>query len=160
MPRRWSVLAAILALACGGPAQRRYEDELEATPAPAVHVVHGERLVELMRGLERLRRERLPKEMNVEAELEVRSERVAEVALALAASARRIPDSADVSGLDVDERRRFRELTEELGARSERLAEQARRRPVGNLEEAVASVEETCNLCHVRFRVGGLHRAR
>ena len=149
-------LAGALALACGGPAQLRYEEELARTPAPAAHAVHSERLAELMRGLERLRSERLPPAMDAEMEREARAQLVAGVAVAMAASAAGIPDAADVAALDAHEREEFRSRAENLQRRSERLARRARQRPPPDLGDAVAAVDATCDGCHRRFLIGGL----
>lgn len=151
-----AALVGVVMLACSGPAQRRYEEQLAETPAPAEHKIHGERLAELMRGLARLRTERLPPAMEVETQREVRAQRLAEVALALAGSARKIPAASDASELDADQRREFRLLADQLRSRSERLAELARQRPTPDLEPQLASVDATCDACHERFRAGGL----
>ena len=79
------------AAGCGAPGRVRYEESLARTPEPAIHAVHSERLLELMRGLERLRDERLPQAMDVEAAETRRAEGIAEVAHAMMASARLIP---------------------------------------------------------------------
>lgn len=156
MSRRWRALSLAVAfgLACGGPAQRRYEEDLEATPEAAAHRVHGERLADLMRGLERLRAERLPRAMDVELEVEARAERVAQVAEALERSAQAIPAAAGAWAVSAEERGAFDALADELRARAQDLAAQARRRPPGDLEGRVAAVESTCDDCHARFRAG------
>jgi len=156
---RWLALLASLALACGGPLQQRYEEELAETPAPAAHAVHGMRLAELMRGLERLRSERLPQAMDVETERESRAQLVSEVALAMADSAERIPEATEVATLDPDRRREFLERAEALRRGALALAQRAGRRPPVSLDADVAALEATCQGCHQRFRadaVGGL----
>ena len=118
--------------------------------------MHGERLRELMRGLERLRTERLPTPLDPDVETEARGEQVAAVALAMAESAARIREAADTRGLDAEERRAFQALADELEGALLRLAAQARLEPPGDLEPSREAVEASCQACHGRFRIGGL----
>ncbi len=118
--------------------------------------MHGERLRELMRGLERLRTERLPTALDPDVETEARGEQVAAVALAMADSAARIPEAADTRGLDAEEQRAYAALADALEEALRRLADQARLEPPGDLEPSRAAVEATCRGCHGRFRIGGL----
>lgn len=146
-------LAAARLLGCGAPAQVRYEESLERTPPPAAHAVHGERLDELMRGLERLRSERLPQAMDVREAGNRRADQIATVARAMAASAARIAEAADQGSLDESQRREFAALAEELAQRSRRLADDAPRLEPDALRARLAGIEATCDACHRRFRI-------
>jgi cytochrome c5 len=137
---------------CRGPAQVRYEEQLDRTPAPAAHAVHSERLAELMRSLDRLRDERLPQAMEVGVERRRRAEALREVALGMARSAARIPDAAPAA-LDAPERAEFDALASELEQRAQGVADAAPRDPTAALEERVRALEATCDRCHARFRV-------
>lgn len=159
MPRRLGALAALAALlagapGCGAPAQVRYEEELERTPAPAEHAVHGERLAELMRSLERLRGERLPQALAVGVERERRAEAVSEVALEMARSAARIPEVAPPPA-DAAQRAEFLASAALLERRARELAEAAAQRPPPPLDARFRALEATCADCHARFRGAG-----
>jgi cytochrome c556 len=149
------LLAAWLgASGCAAPAQWRYEEALAETPAAAEHAVHETRLQELMRDLDRLRRERLPKAFDVR-ELESRQAReVATVARAMAASAARIA-SVEPAGLDDREQRQFRELAAHLQQQTARLADDALWLSADQLRARLAEVDATCGRCHGRFRISG-----
>ncbi len=140
------------AIGCHGPAQVRYEEQLERTPAPAAHAVHSDRLAELMRALDRLRDERLPQAMEVGLERERRAEAVRAVALDLARSADRIPDAAPAK-LDAAERAEFDSLAHALERRALDVADAAPRASARALEDRVRALEESCDRCHARFRV-------
>jgi hypothetical protein len=146
------LVASAAAPGCRGPAQVRYEEALEQAPAPAAHAVHGERLVDVMRALERLRDERLPAAFDVEAERERRGRRVSEVALAMAAAAERIPPAAAERPLDPAERAEFLRLADGLARRARHLAEAAPRLEPQELRGAIEGIEQTCSACHGRFR--------
>ncbi len=137
---------------CRGPAQVRYEQQLERTPEPAAHAVHGERLAELMRALDRLRGERLPQAMEVGVERDRRAEAVREVALGMARSAARIADAAP-GPLDAAERAEFDALARELEQRARGVADAAPHASTAALEERLRALEATCNRCHDRFRL-------
>jgi cytochrome c556 len=137
---------------CRGPAQWRYEKDLEETPAPAAHAVHQRRLAELMRGLDGMRNERLPTVLDMEAEEARRAREVARVAGALADSAGQIPAAAP-AGLDDQERADFEALAEELGQRTQRLADEAEVLTPEQRADQIHEIDATCNRCHLRFRV-------
>lgn len=139
-------------VACA-PAQVHYERELDRAPPGAAHGVHSERLLELMHGLERLSRERLPRAMNV-AEAEAgRAAQIEAVALALADSAREIPAAARGAPLSEGERRAFDAAAAQLEEVARALGRSAGRSPE-QLEPAVRSVEDVCASCHADFRAG------
>lgn len=157
--RLWLPVPGMLlfgAAACGGPAQLRYEQRVEKTPAAAEHSVHSERLVELMRGLDRLRFERLPKAMDVEIERERQVREIEEVARSIARSAEQIPAAADRAQLDETERQEFLERADILRRKAEALGEESRRLTSEQLRAEVEAISETCDGCHARFRIGSL----
>ena len=148
----WLLLAVAVA-GCRGPAQRRYEQTLEQTPEAASHAVHSERLHELMGGLARLSRERLPQAMDVAGEREWREQQIAEVGRSLAASAASIPEASGELGLDAEEQQEFVQLALELRRRAQELAATAPELSPAALRERAAAVERACADCHARFRI-------
>jgi cytochrome c556 len=151
--RTAAVALGLLAAGCRGPAGERYRERAAAAPAPAAHAVHGERLAEIMRGMDRLWSERLPRALDVEA---ARAERVvllAEVAGAVAASAGEIAGVARGLGLDAAARGRFEAHAAALRARAERLRDDAPRLSDEGLRARAAEIESTCDGCHAQFRI-------
>lgn len=146
-------LLLLVFAACAGPAEVRYQAELERTPAAARHGVHSERLEQHMRGLERLAVERLPKALDRQEPESLRRSELVEVARALAASADRIVEAAEAVELEGEERREFLALVGELRWRTQRLADDAPRLPVDALRIRAREVQGTCHRCHDRFRV-------
>lgn len=149
-----SAVTALLTSGCGGPAQLRYEESVERTPASAVHAVHEERLRQLMRDLDRLRDERLPKAMDVEVERQRQARELERVARAMAESATRIAAAAP-PGLDPAEQREFRALALTLQRRSEALADDAQRLTPAQRRERLVEIDATCGQCHARLRIPG-----
>ncbi len=152
---RRGLLAGLLltTLGCAAPAQIRYERGLERTPAAARHARHDERLAQVMRGLERLATERLSRAMDVpEAEAGRRAE-VAEVARAMAASARDIAERAPALGLEAADEEAFRRLAGTLGRQASELADAAERLPLAALAARSSALQATCDRCHARFRI-------
>lgn len=150
----------LTAAGCGGPAQLRYEESLEITPAPAAHAVHGRRLLPLMRELDRLRTERLPKALDVAAEEERQAAEIARVARAMADSAAWIPEAIP-SSLDDRQRVEFLELAGRLQRQTARLADEAGRLTPDERRAALAEMDSTCDSCHARFGIRrGQHGAR
>lgn len=145
-------LFTLLAYGCA-PAEVSYERSLEDTPAPAAHAVHSDRLAQLMRGLELLAFERLPQAMDAEAESEQQAARVADVARALAASARQIPQALSVSDLDAQEREEFLRLKDALAREASALAEEATLLSPSALAARASTLEGSCDHCHRRFRL-------
>jgi cytochrome c556 len=140
---------------CRGPAQHRYEEELESAPESAQHAAHGRRLRELMRSLDRLVRERLPVTMDVETPQTMRVHEIASVALALAESAERIPDAARDLPLEEDERVEFVALAEVLREHAQRLGESATSSSPKEVQQQLEAIQATCGDCHQRFRLPG-----
>ena len=144
-----------LAIGCGGPAQLRYEAALEETPEPAAHAIHDERLAVLMRDLDRLRDERLPKALDMREEQDRRAREVAGVARAMADSAARIP-AALPSELDAEQQAEFRSLAASLERLCAQLAEDAPRLGVDQRRARLAEIAATCDRCHGRFDIPGV----
>jgi cytochrome c556 len=150
--RRLAGLLACGLAACAPPAQLSYEERLERTPAPAEHGVHSERLQQVMGGLERLSRERLPQAMDVREARERRVAVVVSVALAMADSAERIPAVVADVELEGEAREAFLGHAEALRRRALALAEAAPHLSMPALRAELDSVEATCQACHQRFR--------
>lgn len=153
LPISGLLLAA--ATGCGGPAQVRYRESLEAAPDPAAHAVHSRRLAELMRGFERLQHERLPRAMDVRLEEQRRAAAIAEVAQAMVESADRIADAAAESDFDDEERAEFLRLAGSLKHEALQLAERGPELGPDELRARSAAIEATCDQCHQRFRIPG-----
>lgn len=149
-----SAAALALALACTRPAQLAYEAEAAETPVAARHAVHDERIRELMAGLDRLERARLPQAMDLERERARRAEDVARTARDLAASAGALADLAPALDLDRAGREAFVGLAHALERDSLTLAEQAPALSVAAMRERAAEIRIHCDRCHARFRFG------
>jgi cytochrome c556 len=152
--RKRAAIVGLLLAACGGPAQLRYEKQLEHAPAAAAHAVHEQRLGELMASLDELRNERLPKALDVEVEQERQTREVVRVARAMADSAARIPAAAPAD-LDERERAEFLGLANTLEQRTERLIADAPRLTSEQRRTQLAEIDATCDDCHRRFRIPG-----
>jgi cytochrome c556 len=146
------------AFACSGPAQWRYEDAVERTPAPAVHAVHEERLSALMRSLDRLREERLPKALDPREEEDRQAQEIARVARSLAESAARI-DASTPDGLDTRRQAEFRALAKQLEQQCNQLAEDAPLLSAQTRRDRVGEIDATCDRCHGSFRIPGIQHA-
>lgn len=155
---RWrtlsAVAAALLGAGCGGPAAVRYEENVERTAPPAVHAIHDERLQQLMRELDRLRGERLPKALDVEVEHRRQVREIERVARAMAESAARIAAAAPVD-LSPEDRQEFLALADTLKRRSEALAADAVHLTAPQRRERLRELDVTCGTCHARVRIPG-----
>jgi cytochrome c556 len=149
----WSC-ALIAATGCAAPAQVRYEREVEQAAPESVHGVHSQRLVELMRGLERLRDARLPSAMDLAGVEAGREREIDRVSRDLAASARAIAPAVTALAMSDADRREFLGLAAELERRAEDLATAPVATPDA-VRTRVAAIEETCQACHRRFRISG-----
>jgi cytochrome c556 len=148
------IATMFLVSSCGGPAALRYEEEVDRTRGEAVHAVHEERLRQLMRKLDRLRDERLPKALDMEVELQRQGREVERVAQAMSESATKIRAAAPAR-LDADERQEFLALADELRRRSEALALESPQLTPAQRSERLAEIDVTCGRCHARFRIPG-----
>jgi len=145
-----------LALACSAPLQVQYERRLEETDAGVHHALHDERLQELMRGMDRLSGDHLPKSMDVEGERRLRAEEVSQIALALSASAAGIPEASTAAPLSRADRAEFEALALQLEERATALARAAgdlqAGEPEAQLDAQLEAISQTCEDCHTRFR--------
>lgn len=147
-------VACVLALACTRPGQLDYEAEARETPAVAQHAVHSDRVRELMAGLERLERGRLPQAMDVRLELDRRREEIARTARKLALGAAELADlAATLEGLAGD-RETFIGFARALERDSAALAEDVPTLPVSAIRERATAIRADCDRCHARFRLG------
>jgi hypothetical protein len=146
------VLLGSLLAGCQTPARRAYEEELARTPAGAHHGVHTERLLGVMRGLDRLTGERLPQDLDVESAGEVRVEELVELAEAIAASAEEIPQAAFQASLTEPERVAFHQRAALLRERALALARDARTLSPEQRAQATSQLRDVCDGCHAEFR--------
>lgn len=142
----------LVLLACAPPARVRYEERLEASTPAEAHAVHAERLAEVMRGLDRLLEERLPRAMDETWERERRVDELTAVAGAIAESARQIHGRADGRDWSHAEQRAFAGRALLLEQRADALAEDAATLSPEEIGVRVAGIREVCAGCHSRFR--------
>jgi cytochrome c556 len=145
---------ATLLIACAPSAQVRYEERVQAAPPAAIHAVHAERMAELMRGLERLSADRLPKAMDPQQEREWRVREVESAADGIADSAARIPGVAPESMRNGTDARTFRENAAVLELRARSLADEADTLTPEELRVRAEELQEACIACHRDFRPG------
>ena len=153
--RRLGILTIGLLLACSKPLQVQYEQELERASASQRHAIHDERLQQLMRGLDRLSNERLPKSMDVESERRFRAGEVAAAARALSEAASLIPQYAPTADLTPTARAEFEALADRLRREALALSGDAPDLPLDTMHDRLASINEICERCHARHRFGG-----
>jgi cytochrome c556 len=142
----------LAALACAPPARVRYEERLEAATPAEAHAVHAARLVEVMRGLDRLVEERLPRGMDETWERERRVEELSTVASAISASARQIHARAGERDRSHAEQRAFAGRALVLEQRADALAENTATLTPEEIVTRVEALREACAACHRRFR--------
>jgi cytochrome c556 len=106
-----------------------------------------------MRRLERLRDDRLPRNMDVRAEEERRAERIAKIALAMAQAADRIPDAASDVSLDPAQQAEFARLANALRQEAQKLAEAAPGLSSAEMQAQADAIDATCDQCHQQFRI-------
>jgi hypothetical protein len=147
-------LLLLVGLACGflQPAQSRYEQGLADAPPASRHPIHSQRLEQIMRGLDRLSDDRLPKEMDIEVERERRVAEVVRVSEAMASSARQILPAIEEIPLSGGERQEMRALTGDLEQRSLALAREAPELSLAEMHLALDEISKTCDICHAQFR--------
>jgi len=144
---------ALLVGGCATPAQLRYEENLGRAPESAAHAVQAQRLDELMRGLARLREDRLPRNMDVRGEEERRAERIAKIALAIAQAANRIPGAASDAELDPAQQEEFARLADALRQEAQKLADLALGLSGAEMQAQAEAIDATCDQCHQQFRI-------
>ena len=121
---RGLVAALALLLACTQPARVRYEEQLEEASPSEAHAIHAARLQHVMRSMDRLMAERLPKPMDEDWERQQRVEELAEVARAIAASASWIRQDGGSSAWSPAEQSAFSSRALELEERAGALGRQ------------------------------------
>jgi cytochrome c556 len=150
-----------LGIACAGCAAQPLATAA-ATGAPSgaasqasgadVHSVRGEELHATMQELGRVRRGRLPQELDEERAAALRSEEIAGIARALAATAAEIESTAPLATLDANDRNEFHRLASELRERAAALAADALTLRAADLTARFAEIDATCDACHRRYR--------
>ncbi len=122
------------------------------------HAERSERLASLMRRLERIADERLPRALDPLEEQETRASLVREAARQLASAAREIPEAA--AGFAPGDRRDMVALAAELEQASLELARSEPGAPLELLSQRSRRIDATCNRCHGRFGVEPLEPRR
>lgn len=155
-------LAIVLGIACVGCAAQPVATAA-ATGAPTgaasqasgadVHSVRGEELRDTMQELDRVRRGRLPQELDEQRATALRSEDVARLARALAETASEIESTAPLATLDANDRNEFHRLASALHERAAALAADASTLPAADLTARFAEIDATCDACHRLYRV-------
>jgi hypothetical protein len=140
---------------CALPAQRRYEQDLSRAPGAAQHAVHSQRVQSLMRSLDVLMHERLPQQMDLSTERATRIGEIAAVARSLAESADLLAGALAPIELSSEDRETFLALAAQMRERAALLGEADASLSTSQLREEIASIEQTCNECHARFRLAG-----
>ncbi len=148
-----SLLVAVAVLSCARSAQVRYEEALDETPPAGRHAIHDTRLRELMRGMDELAGERLPKSIDPAELREQRGEVVAEIARSVAESADQIRALGPAETLDAEARARFQGWVDALRQSALDLAEAAPTASPELLRERAATMHATCEGCHADFRI-------
>jgi cytochrome c556 len=142
----------LAAFGCAPPAQVRYEERVETAQPGSEHAVHADRLLEVMRGLDRLTGERLPRSMDVEWERERRVAELVEVANSIADSAARISGATEGGIQSAQERGEFRAHARVLEQRATTLAETAPQLSQSEIDAQIDGIRQACAACHARFR--------
>jgi cytochrome c556 len=133
---------------CSAPAQKRYEERLGSASGGEVHAIHSERLEELMRSLDTLAHDRLPKSLDLAPVRDVRLGELARVARGMAEAAAEIPRAAGdpVAGAELEDGAVvLRQQALSLAAAAD----------AGDLDAArdhARAIEDACAGCHERFR--------
>lgn len=143
----------VVGAACAGPADFRYREQVEAASGPDVHAVQSARLAELMRSLERLTGDRLPRALDLEAARAGRVYELVSVARAIAAAADSLEPLSTELGLAEADQRVFRQQANGLREAALQLAERAPTLSQERLRSEAAEVDRRCAGCHDRFRI-------
>jgi len=144
------VAAGLLAaLSCGPTGQQRYEQQLARTGAPALHAVQSNRLREIMSGLTYSLTLDPPDRMT---EPQRRAREVAEVAQAMAANVRTIPDAVKEVQLNDQDREVFLKLASKLGTEAKAISDAAEHQDYEATRQAIERMQATCNACHSLFK--------
>ena len=154
-------LAIVLGIACIGCAAQPLATAA-ATGAPSgaasqasdadVHAVRGAELHATMQQLDRVRRGRLPQELDQERTTAFHTEEFVRIARALAETASEIDSTAPLATLDANDRNEFHRLASELREQAAALAADAPTLPAADLTARFAEIDATCDACHRRYR--------
>ena len=147
------VIVMLVLASCASSPRPRYRMRLADTGPPALHAVHSERLQSIMADLHPLTMERLPQEYHAQAERYRRLDEAAEVAAAVAQTAKHIPEALPEGGFSEQERSLFVKLTKKMEAEALNLKLRAGQRSVPRMAEAMDRLAATCNACHTAFRL-------
>ncbi|MBW2315770.1 MAG: hypothetical protein JRH10_16470 [Deltaproteobacteria bacterium] len=144
------VLLALLALGVTGCSGRRAS---HAVPTGAEHAVHTERLLGVMRGLDRLTEERPAETSDLEAANEASTAELVETARAIAASAEQIPQAAwSYGSLTTPERAAFHRRAATLRELALGIARDAEHMRLEQQVQAAWDLRDACDGCHSEFR--------
>lgn len=160
--RKTNIFATSLFLLVVGACAVRQASQPELSPSLNAegerHWVHDERLRTIMADLEKQRRTSWPQEIQDEyAALSVKErtqalDQACVLAERLAESAGRIPATvANIKMPEVD-RRSFLAQAETLHDQAKRLGDASAAGDVDRMRDVLASINETCQSCHQRFR--------
>lgn len=138
--------------ACESSQRADRDPVLRAGGPPALHAVHSDRLNTLMDELSDLTLERLPQELDAEAEQRRRMGEVEELAAKLAETAEHIPEAAAAVQLAEADRDLFVRLADRLCSESSELRQHAADGDVDRAQETLHWMTATCNACHSLFR--------
>ena len=117
-----------------------------------LHSVRGAELHATMQELDRVRRGRLPQELDEGRATAFQTEEVARIARALAEPAAAIESTAPLATLDANERNEFQSLAAALRERAAALAAGAATLPAADLATRFAEIDATCDACHRLYR--------
>ncbi len=148
--------ALCLAASCEPQRQRSPDWQLADTAKPALHAIHGDRLTLAMRELNDIALERLPPELDLRSERDVRLRRIAAAAAAIARTAEDIPEALPDIDLSQAERQVFISLADKLRDQAVQLQEDATAGRYQQIEPAFDGLLATCNACHSAFRLSPL----
>lgn len=148
-----AVLVTLALTSCASSPRAEYATRPADKGAPALHAVHNERLQAVMSELNHLTHDRLPQEFDIEAERDRRLAEAAEVAGAIAHTAKRIPDVLPRLDLNEEQRDRFVELSDKLEVEAFDLERLARQKSARGMEEGLDRLVAACHACHTAFRL-------
>ena len=105
-----------------------------------------------MQELDRVRRGRLPQELDDGRATAFHTDEIARIARALAEPAAEIESTASLATLDANDRNEFHRLASALRERAAALAANAPTLPAADLTARFAEIDATCDACHRLYR--------
>jgi len=154
-------LAIALGIACAGcaaqpaataPATGAASRAASRASAADLHSVRGAELHATMQELDRVRRGRLPQELDDGRATAFHTDEIARIARALAEPAAEIESTASLATLDANDRNEFHRLASALRERAAALAANAPTLPAADLTARFAEIDATCDACHRLYR--------